>query len=123
MGIVEVVQGTTPDIVLNVPGHDLTGKTVEVYIASGYCRMMLTNDRLGISFAEGVSVVAFQLTQRETLKMPVGQYDIQIRYIGPDGWVPASRMGAAKISVLPLAVAVPYRRSIDWLNSLRTPVA
>lgn len=88
-------RGTTPAIVLTVD-TDLTGFSVFVTIRSGYTEnipdilkcnsknreeITIGNDRLTVEVEEGISTVAFSLTQEETLALVPGKAEIQVRAI------------------------------------------
>ena len=78
-------QGTTPTFTLTVSGYDLTDKTVFVTVKGRGEPITLTGERLSIDCDSGISVVTFRLTQQETLALPLGRAEVQIRFIDADG--------------------------------------
>ncbi|MBQ7655148.1 MAG: hypothetical protein IJS41_01425 [Clostridia bacterium] len=102
MNGINIVQGTTPTITFTVTGYDLTDKTVEIYLVWRGGKLTLDNDRLGIDYDDGATTIAFQLTQAETLKMPVGAAKAQMRFIGADGQTCATVDDAAVLNILNL---------------------
>lgn len=78
-------QGTTPTYTLTISGYDLTDKTVFVTIKGKAKTITLTGERLSVSYDSGISVIAFMLTQQETLALPLGQAEIQVRFIDAQG--------------------------------------
>lgn len=75
-------QGTTPTIPL-VVDTDLTGWTVYVTFANGSHKISVDNTRLEIAYdTETESTnIEVPLTQEETLSLPVGYADVQVRAI------------------------------------------
>lgn len=61
-------QGTTPTIPLYVDA-DITEHTVEVSFKSGNRTLTVGNDRLEMSYEDGVTTILVTLTQEETLAM------------------------------------------------------
>lgn len=101
--IIDIVQGTTPSLSFIINGYDLTSKTVEIYITHAGGKLYLTNDRMGIAYSDDASTIALQLTQAETLKLPVGAASVQIRFINESGQTDATIDGAAKLNVHSIA--------------------
>ena len=73
-------RGTTPAITLTVDA-DLTGWAVYVTLRNKCHSLTIENDRLTIEAEEGISTVAFALTQEETLAFSVGSCEVQVRAI------------------------------------------
>lgn len=101
--MINIVQGTTPTLTFTISGYDLTDKTVEIYIMSRAGLKVLTDDRLSIAYSEGTSIIVLQLTQAETLKMPVGMAKVQIRFINSSGQTDATVDDAAQLNVLAIS--------------------
>ena len=100
-------RGTTPAILLTVD-TDLTGFSVYVTIRS-YTENIpeilkchparqttIENDRLTVDVDDGISTIAFSLTQEETLAFAPGKAEIQVRAI-KDGTASATEI--AKVNV------------------------
>ena len=75
-------RGTTPTIPL-VVDTDLNGWTVYVTLSNGSHQITVDNTRLEIAYdAETESTdIEVALTQEETLSLPVGYADVQVRAI------------------------------------------
>ena len=78
-------QGTTPTYGVTVKGKDLTNKTVFVTFKSSSSEVTKSGDDLTITYDGTDSFVAFRMTQQETFALPIGEIEIQVRYIGEDG--------------------------------------
>jgi len=78
-------QGTTPTYTLVVEGYDLTDKTVYVTLRAGGKRVTLTGDRLTVVYDDTDSTIAFRMTQQETFALPLGDVDVQVRFIDSNG--------------------------------------
>ncbi|MBO4926082.1 MAG: hypothetical protein J5472_06350 [Clostridia bacterium] len=81
-------QGTTPSITLTIAGRDLSGCTVEVYIAQAAVRIVKRDARVEAD-AEGTTV-ACALTQKETLSLTPGPAFVQVRWIDAQGTAEAT---------------------------------
>ena len=73
-------RGTTPTITLIVDA-DITSYSVYVTFQKGAKTITLENERLTMSYANGVTTIALTLTQAETLQLTAGVCDVQIRAI------------------------------------------
>lgn len=93
-------RGTTPDFILEIPGVDLTRRTVSVTFSQFAPVLTLTGDRLEITYDSetDISEVTFRLRQEETLAMRTGEAEIQTRWIGEDGLADATTVEKIKIS-------------------------
>lgn len=76
----DIFRGTTPTIIATVE-MDLTGYTC--YLAIGkkanQATVVVSNDQMSIEVDEGVSILAFTLTQEQTLSLPAGDLQMQLR--------------------------------------------
>ena len=81
-------QGTTPPLTLTVAGRDLSGCTVEVYIAQAAVRIVKRDVQIAAD-AEGTTV-ACALTQQETLSLTPGKASVQVRWIDAQGHADAT---------------------------------
>lgn len=80
-----MIRGTTPTYTLFVEGYDLTGTTVYVAISKNGEVLVLSGERLSVTGGEEESIVAFGLTQEETLALKEGTAQIQVRFIDSAG--------------------------------------
>lgn len=80
-----MIRGTTPTFTLFVVGRDLTGATVFVTIKNDMRKLVLSGERLSVTGGEEESIVAFGLTQEETLALKEGTAQIQVRFIDSAG--------------------------------------
>lgn len=87
-------QGTTPSITLTIAGRDLSGCTVEVYIAQAAVRIVKRGQ--AVADAEGSTVVC-ALTQEETLSLTPGPAFVQVRWVDAQGTAEAT--GEAQLNV------------------------
>lgn len=76
-------RGTTPTIYCYVKGADLTGKTIYATIKQGDTEITLVDPYC--EKTETGCTVSFRLTQEETLSLPVGRAEIQLRWINNQG--------------------------------------
>ena len=92
-----MIRGTTPAITASVP-VDLTGMHCELTLRQGQTRVILTGDRLTVSAGETSSVVAFRLTQEETLNFDADKrVYVQIRVATAAGKALASNVMQASV--------------------------
>lgn len=78
-------RGTTPTYIQTIDGYNLTDKTVYVTIKDKWSMLTLTNDVQSIVYDDGASVVAFRLTQEQTLSFREGKAEVQVRFIDAEG--------------------------------------
>lgn len=71
-------RGTTPTITVTVD-TDLTDWSLYLAIAQGGTMLVLESDRLDVSVSEGVTSLAFTLTQEETLAFDARPVELQVR--------------------------------------------
>lgn len=101
-------QGTTPAYTINVSGYDLTDKSVFVTIKGRGKTVTLMNSRLSIAYSGGVTAIAFVLTQEETLALPCGQAEVQVRFIGADGTSKATNIAPITVERILLPGVIAY---------------
>ena len=101
-------QGTTPTYTLTISGYDLTDKTVFVTIKRNGKTITLSNNRLSIAYVSGISVIAFALTQQETLALPLGKAEIQVRFIDAQGIAKATDKSEIIIEDILQPVVITY---------------
>lgn len=82
-------RGTTPPITVSV-NENLTGYTLYVTVKNGFHKATLTGDRLTINYTENSTVIAFMLTQEETLAFGVGRCEVQVRAVDARGYAVAT---------------------------------
>lgn len=80
-------QGTTPSIVFEIKGYDLSIAKVFVSFKRGQDILTKTDPDVQTSYdtEEEISTVVCSLTQEETLAMRQGDATVQIRFIYEDG--------------------------------------
>ena len=103
-----MIRGTTPTLTLSVPGENLTGKTVEVYIRQEGALIVKAGDALSISGSSAGSAIAMKLTQRETLTLRGGWANVQVRWIDSQGNVQATDKARVKVSALLTGSEIEY---------------
>ncbi len=99
-------RGTTPDFILTV-NADLSDTQVFVTISQPRCKITLTGDQLSIESGEQ-SVVAFRLTQQNTLGLVEGKADIQVRFIDQNGIAKATDIGQIDVTKILLERVIHY---------------
>ena len=111
-------QGTTPTYTLTINGYDLTDKTVFVTIKGRGQPITLTGPRLSIGYDNGVSVIAFALTQPETLALPLGQAEVQVRFIDANGIAKATNIAPITVERIlqPGVIAYDLPRRLQSLT-------
>ena len=76
----DIFRGTTPTIIATVD-MDLTGYTC--YLAIGKkansAQVVVSNDQMTLDIEDGKSILAFTLTQEQTLSLPAGDLQMQLR--------------------------------------------
>lgn len=92
-----MIRGTTPTYTLFVKGYDLTGTTVFVTIKNTMRKLVLSGERLSVTGGEEESIVAFGLTQEETLSLMEGTAQIQVRFIDSAGVAYATEIGRVTV--------------------------
>lgn len=92
-----MIRGTTPTYTLFVEGHDLTGTTVFVTFKNDRRKLVLSGERLSVTGGEEESIVAFGLTQEETLALKEGTAQIQVRFIDSAGVAYATDIGKVTV--------------------------
>lgn len=81
-----IAQGTTTALLLTVEGHDLTGAgRIVLTIKSKGEQLNLFEDRMKVSSDGTDSLVLVKLTQKETLRIPEYQAELQMRWRNADG--------------------------------------
>ena len=90
-------RGTTPTITVTVD-TDLTDWSLYLAIAQGDGQpLVLENDRLDVTVNEGVTSLAFTLTQEETLAFDARPVELQVR-AAHDGTAIATGIKAVPVS-------------------------
>ena len=113
-----MIRGTTPDFILEIPGWDLTDKTVFVTLSQMNRKITKSNDELDIRRVEITPVkpedpdfqteIGFSLTQRDTLMLGVGGGEIQVRFIDENGEAEATDIQPVNISRVLLEGVIRY---------------
>ena len=67
-----------------VHGADLTNCTIYLTIKARGREITKTGDELSVAYNDGVTSIAFMLSQQETLLLPEGTAEVQVRYVNAD---------------------------------------
>lgn len=103
-------RGTTPTYTLTISGYDLTEMTVYVTVRGAFGKLITkTGDDLSISTDETGSVIAFRLTQAETLELNTGRAEVQVRFIDAQGVALATDIGEIAVERVLLPGEIEYR--------------
>lgn len=104
-------QGTTPSVIGEIKGYDLTGSTVYVSFKQGN-RDVLTKSGADVTVLydgeSDTSTVICALTQEETLEMKQGSTLVQIRFIYENGQAFATNKQPLKIESVLLQEVIAY---------------
>lgn len=113
-----MIRGTTPDFILEIPGWDLTDKTVFVTLSQGVRKITKSNDELDIRWVDVTpegpddpdhqTEIGFSLTQQDTLMLTVGGGEIQVRFIDENGEAEATDIQPVSISRVLLEGVIHY---------------
>lgn len=107
-----MVRGTTPDFILTIDGLDLTGQTVFVTIKQRPVEITKTNDDLTItvvtSGTKPNSEIEVLLSQEETLSLREGDAEVQVRWIGADGYADATETATFDVYKVLLERVIEY---------------
>lgn len=93
-------QGTTPSLLFNVLGYDLTSATVFVTFMRKKNELLTkTGDALSCAYddVENYTSVICRLSQEETLAMKQGAAQVQIRFIYENGQAHATNKASIEI--------------------------
>ena len=92
-------QGTTPSLVFNVLGYDLTSSTAYVTFKRKQELLTKSGDDLSLAYddAENYTTVICRLSQEETLAMKQGAVQVQIRFIYENGQAYATNKASIEI--------------------------
>ena len=92
-----VRRGATPDLIVDIPGVDLSDKRVYLNISSNGMKIEKTNEDFHIATDEDGSSIAVRLSQEETLRLKSGYATCQVRFIGEDGKAEVTTMASIKV--------------------------
>lgn len=93
-----IYRGTTPTVMVDVDGVDLTGWTTWVSVRSGRTSLDLTGARVTTEPRDGGCTVAVTLTQEETLRMRDGDsVRIQVRAVSALGEAVATSVATESV--------------------------
>lgn len=87
-----MIRGTTPSHILTIEGYDLTGTRIYVTLSSGRSKVTKTNEDLTVSYENETTSILLFLTQEDTLGLPTGTAEIQVRWIDSDGIAQATEI-------------------------------
>lgn len=93
-----IYRGTTPDLVVDVDGLDLTGWKVWVSVRSGRTGYDITGDRVTVTKTDSGCTCAVALTQEETLALMAGRNAmVQVRAVDSMGEAVATSICAVQV--------------------------
>ncbi len=97
-----MIRGTTPTFHLIIDEHDLTGAKVFVTIEGNKNDVKLnwvTGDEGYelVSASEESSEIAITLSQEQSLLLPTGKAEVQVRWIFPDGSAKATEPATIEV--------------------------
>lgn len=79
-------QGTAPTLILPVEGMDLTDHTVQVTFCTS-TKTIITRSApdIAVLYENGDSFILIPFSQEETLQMPEGVCQVEVRSVNPQG--------------------------------------
>ena len=104
-------KGTNPTVILLFEGIDLTNQTVQVSLRlSNGETMIRATPEIGVSVTDGNSLVFIPFTQAETLQLPAGVCQVQLRCIDSVGNARVSEPAALDILGILTDNIIEYQR-------------
>ena len=103
-GPVDVLQGTTPTLLIPIAGEDWTQCTVYLAIEMRGKVINRKSDTLLVSYAEGTTTIAVLFSQEETLQMTPGEANGEVKAISSDG----NTMGTYTFHFKVLRTLIPF---------------
>lgn len=103
-----MIRGTTPDYLLRVKDQDLTDKTVYVTVAQGNNKVTISGVDLVITTEGDDSIIAFRLTQLQTLSLKEGKAKVQVRFIDAENKAQATNMQDIEVHPVLLEKVIRY---------------
>ena len=104
-------QGTTPAVIFEIKGYDLSSATVYVSFKRGEDLLTKSGSDVQVSYssAEQISTVVCSLTQEETLAMKKGTAIVQIRFIYENGQAYATEKGSVTVNDVIYPEVIAYQ--------------
>lgn len=106
-------QGTTPSVVFEIKGYDLTGATVYVTFKRDKDILTKTDVYVGYDVETGISTIVCSLTQEETLAMKRGGVLVQIRFIYENGQAYATNKASLEMNDVLYPVVIEHHETDD----------
>ena len=106
-------QGTTPSIVFEIKGYDLTSATVYITFKRDKDLLTKTDAQVGYDSDTQISTIVCALTQEETLAMKRGAVIVQIRFIYENGQAYATNKKTLEINDVLYPVVIEYNEDED----------
>ena len=90
-------------------GVDLTGESIYLTIKARGREITKTGSDLSVAYSGGATAIVFYLTQRETLSLPEGVADVQIRPVDADEFSRPTEIGKLQIGRVLKEGVLPYQ--------------
>lgn len=103
-----MIRGTTPSHILTIEGYDLTETRVYVTLSSGFVRITKTNEDLAIAYENETTSILLFLTQEDTLGLPTGDAEVQVRWIDSNGIAQATEIEKISVDRVLLPKVISY---------------
>ena len=103
-----MIRGTTPDYLLTIDEYDLTDKTVFVTIRQGPTVITKSGNQLTITVDGEKTIIAFTLTQWDTLQLSDGKAEVQVRFIDSNGVARATERAELIVDKVLLERVITY---------------
>lgn len=100
----EILQGTTPTLIIPIAGEDWTQCTVYLAIVTRGKTIYRKSDTLQVTYDEGVTSIAVLFTQEETLQLTAGEARGEVKAISSDG----NTMGTREFHFKILRTNIPF---------------
>ena len=104
----EIGQGQAGPFAVWARGIDLTTYTISLCIKARGKTIIKTGQDLSVSYADGVTAIVYYLTQDETLALPQGSAEMQIRYVSADGLADRTEIKRVEIDRVLQGGVLPY---------------
>jgi len=103
-------QGTTPSVIFEIKGYDLTSAKVFVSFKQTGKDVLTKSEDVQVGYDEDttISTIVCPLTQEDTLDMKRGGVTAQIRFIYEDGQAYATNKAVIEVSDVIYPVVISY---------------
>ena len=100
----EILQGTTPVLLIPIAGEDWTPCTIYLAIVTRGRVINRKSDSLLVTYDDGTTIIAVPFTQEETLQMKAGEAKGEVKAISSDG----NTMGTREFHFNILRTNIPF---------------